>query len=371
MVPLKESAPISRALSNDLDLFAIGDKSFAGVIGDSPSRYSKSPQLWNAAFQHLGLNSIYFPFDVDADQLENLLHALKASESFLGANVTVPHKVTVMAFLDAVDPGAQRIQAVNTIVKTPEGKLIGYNTDGAGFIASVLNCQPGRAASFVSSLKGMNVLLIGAGGSARAVAFHVADEMSGGELLICNRTTEPAASLARDIQKAGKDARAIREEEVSLWAPKAALIVNCTTKGQGGIRRMPNGRATLLEPYSALAPARPPVFMTDDFDRGGYAKRWRKAAGADIESNNQASMKLAETIPPEARFYDLIYHPEESVFLRHGRATGHATMNGKAMIINQAALALFERICKPELEARTTEMPKAYNEILEVMYSAW
>src|SRR5690606_1328259 len=106
---------------------------------------------------------------------------------FLGANVTVPHKVRVMGFLDAIDPGAGRIQAVNTIVRTPEGKLIGYNTDGEGFLDSILKRQPDRTDPFIRSLRGMNVVLLGAGGSARAVAFHLTDEMRDGRLVICNR----------------------------------------------------------------------------------------------------------------------------------------------------------------------------------------
>jgi shikimate dehydrogenase len=371
MLFLKDATSISRILSNELDLSRIGDKSFAGVIGDSPSRYSKSPLLWNAAFHHLRFNAIYLPFDVGVDRLEDLLNALRACEGFLGVNVTVPHKVAVMGFLDSIDAGAQRVEAVNTIVKRPDGKLIGYNTDGEGFVASVLKRQPDCPASFASSLNAMNVLLIGAGGSARAVAFHVADEMAGGKLLICNRTKEHAASLARAIQNAGKDALAISEEELSSWAPKAGLVVNSTTKGQGGIRRMPNGTATLLEPYSALAPAHPPLLAATEFDRTGGEEQWRKAASADIESNNRASMKLAESIPPESGFYDLIYYPEETVFLRHARSTGHPTMNGKPMIINQAALAFCNHICKAELQTRAIDTPETYQQILEVMYSAW
>ncbi len=371
MASLTDTTAITRNLSNRLDLSDIADRSLAGVIGDSPSRYSKSPQLWNAAFQHLGLNAIYLPFDVDTDHLGSLLNALRDYEGFLGVNVTVPHKVAVMKSLDSIDPGAQRIQAVNTIVRTPDGKLMGYNTDGEGFVDSVLKRQPDRAVGFASSLKAMNVLLIGAGGSARAVAFHLADEIAGGKLLICNRTREHAASLAREIQQTGKDALAIGEDELFLWAPNVGLIINSTTKGQGGIRRMSNGTATLLEPYSALAPARPPVFAAAEFDRTGFEDQWRKAASADIESNHQASMKLAESIPGATGFYDLVYHPEETLFLRHGRATGHPTMNGKALIINQAVLAFCKRICKAESHTRAIDTPETYQEILEVMYSAW
>jgi len=371
MASSKVIAAMGRLLSNRLDAAAIGEKSLAGVVGDAPSHYSKSPQLWNAAFRHLRMDAVYVPLDVAASDVGDLLATFKDCDSFLGANVTVPYKLRVMDLLDELDPGALRIQAVNTIVRTSEGKLIGYNTDGDGFIQSILQRQPDRTEHFIRSLNGMSVLLLGAGGSARAVAFHTADFIAGGKLLICNRTPQHAQSLAAEIQKSGCDATAITERDLSMWAPKAGLIVNSTTKGQGGVRRLANGMATLMEPYSALAPADPPVFMEADADQPDFLRQWFDAANTDIETNNHASMKLAQSITPHARFYDLIYHPEETVFLRHGRSTGHPTMNGKSMIINQAVIAFCKRICSAELQARNIDIPETYREILEVMYQAW
>ncbi len=364
-------AAIGRCLSNRLDGSAIGDRAFAGVIGDAPSHYSKSPQLWNAAFQHLHINAVYLPFDVEIAYVGDLLHAFKNCDRFLGVNVTVPHKVRVIEFLDSVDAGARRIQAVNTIVRSADGKLIGYNTDGEGFVDSILKRQPDRPESFMASLAGMDVLLLGAGGSARAVAFRIADELQGGKLIICNRTANQASSLAADIQKSGRDAQAITEEELSKWAPSVGLIVNCTIKGQGGLRRLPGGTAIFLEPYSALASAHPPAWPEVEIDQAGFQQKWQQVARADVEANNRASLKIAESVPPHVGFYDLIYHPEETVFLRHGQLTGHPTMNGKAMIINQAVIAFCRRICNAQLAAIGLATPNTYNKILEVMYSAW
>ncbi|MGH7817311.1 MAG: hypothetical protein ACREOR_07970, partial [Candidatus Binatia bacterium] len=103
----KDIAAIHKLISNRLDESAIGDKFIAGVIGDGPSNYSKSPALWGAAFRHLGMNAIYLPFDVDDAHVGELLRALKESKRFMGINVTVPHKVRVMEFLDELDPGAK------------------------------------------------------------------------------------------------------------------------------------------------------------------------------------------------------------------------------------------------------------------------
>jgi len=364
-------AALQKCVSNTLDGSAIGDNLIAGVIGDAPSNYSKSPPLWNAAFRRLGMNATYLPFDVDDAQVANLLAALKDADGFLGVNVTVPHKLRVMDFLDELDPGARRIHAVNTIVRTPAGRLIGYNTDGEGFIESILTRQPDRAGTFVSSLKGMNVLLLGAGGSARAVAFHVADLLDDGELIICNRTLAHATSLAAEIQNVGRVAIAIGESKLTAHASKAGLIVNCTTKGQGGARKLPNGAAVMLERYSSLAPTHPAQFREDiSTDTDADAKRHAAAAQA-IDANNLASMALARCIPSETRFYDLIYHPEETIFLHHGRMTGHPTMNGKSMIINQAVIAFCKRICNDELQARGIDSSETRKQILEVMYQAW
>ena len=370
MAALQTIEAIRRCVSNTIDDRAVNDKALAGVIGDVPSHYSKSPSLWNAAFAFLGIDALYLAFDIDDAKLRDLLAVLKDCGHFMGANVTVPHKARVMDFLDEIDAGAARIKAVNTIVRTSSGKLMGYNTDGAGFIDSILKRQPDRDQPFMSSLGGADVLLLGAGGAARAVAFQLADVLGSGQLMISNRTSESAVALAREIRGFGGNAMAIPEAELNQWAPKTSLIVNCTTKGQGGIRLLSESMATWLEPYSALAPAHSPSFAEADFGSGDFDRKWSQAARLSIDANHRASMKLAQSIPATTHFYDLIYHPEETVFLSHGRLTGHATMNGKAMIINQAVIAFCERICRKELDARGLDS-SATEQILEVMYGAW
>jgi len=369
MTIAKDIAAIQSCVANLLDESVVGMKAIAGIIGDGPSHYSKSPALWNAAFRRLGMNSIYLPFDVAAGRVGELIHVLRDSERFMGINVTVPHKVRVIDFLDELDAGAARIQAVNTIVKTAQGKLIGYNTDGEGFIDSILVPPPNEALAFMTTLDGVNVLLLGAGGSARAVAFHVSDHIGQGKLIISNRTVEHARSLAGEIRNAAHEAIVINESEVSTWAPKVGLIINCTTKGQGGIRKLVNGTATLLEPYSSLAPANPP--SVGIANEPNFEEKWRARAGADIEANNRLSQSLAQTIPTDTHFYDLIYHPEETVFLHHGRLTGHKTMNGKNMIVCQAVIAFCKRICRQHLMELGKFNDQTFAEIATVMHRAW
>jgi shikimate dehydrogenase len=360
-------ASIQRLLSNRLDQSSISDKLIAGVMGDSPSHYSKSPVMWNAAFGRLAIDAIYLPFDVDDSNVGPLLNALRSLPRFMGINVTVPHKVRVIQFLDELDADAARVGAVNTVVKN-HGKLSGYNTDGAGFIDSLLLPPPGNREPFIDSLDGMDVLLLGAGGSARAVAFHLSDHIGAGKLIVANRTRAHAEQLANEIAACGRHAIAIDEAQVSLWARQVGLIVNCTTKGQGGIRKLTDGKTTILEPYSALASAKPPAFVNDAAD---FEARWRKSVQQDIETNNQSSLTLIQSIPPSTRFYDLIYHPDQTVFLNQAERTGHRTMNGKSMIVRQAALAFCKHICLSNLKELGKDDDDTVRAIADIMFGAW
>ena len=362
---------VQNHISNRLNYSAIADHRIAGVIGDAPSHYSKSPALWNAAFKHLCMDAIYLPFDVENSHLQDFVSVLRESDRFMGINVTVPHKVRILDLLDELDPGAERVRAVNTVTRTAGGRLIGHNTDGEGFVQSILTLQPGRKEAFIRSLGDIDVLLLGAGGAARAVALHLSDQMESGKLVISNRTLERAASLATEVGKLGRNAIAIDEAEIGVWAPKVRLVINSTTKGQGGIRKLSQGDVTSLEPFSSLAPAEAPVLRDASGNEAEIQRRWSALAGPPIEANHRASMAIAASIPNSTGFYDLIYHPEETVFLRHGRLTGHRTMNGKAMIINQAVIALCEHVCGDELRLRGIDNAETSRAILEVMYRAW
>jgi shikimate dehydrogenase len=363
-------AAIQDCITNRLDR-VVGSGRIAGVVGDVPSQYSKSPVLWNAAFSLLGIDASYLPFDVREERLRDFTAALRQSERALGVNVTVPHKVTVIDYLDELDPSAARVRAVNTILRTGDGRLVGYNTDGLGFVESVLRSGPDRATAFFESLTGLDVLLLGAGGSARAVAFHLAERLSGGQLLICNRSLEAARALAQDVKNVSRAVHAIGEDELPEFAPKVGLIINSTTKGQGGIRRLSSGDVITLESYSSLAPARPIALAASVYNTPDFQQRWLDTNRTDIETNNEASLDLARSIPQSTAFYDLIYHPPETLFLRHGKATGHRIMNGRGMIVWQAALAFVHHLCAGELRAMKLDRPETLHRVAEAMDRAW
>ena len=127
-----------------------------------PVKHTFSPPMHNAAFSALGMNAAYFALEVKPEYLKDALEGVKGL-GLCGLNVTIPHKESCMKYLERIDPLAKSIGAVNTIV-IKQGKLVGYNTDGLGFLKSLksdLKFNP----------KGKSVLLIGAGGAGRAVAF--------------------------------------------------------------------------------------------------------------------------------------------------------------------------------------------------------
>ncbi|MDP4098109.1 shikimate dehydrogenase [Paenibacillus sp. P96] len=156
-----------------------------GVIGD-PIAHSKSPVMMAAAFGAAGIAGEYRRLHVKSDQLEETLRDIRG-QGFLGINVTIPHKVAVMDYLDELDESAKKIGAVNTIVHA-NGKLKGYNTDGAGYVRSLRE-------EAVSDLTGKTVMLLGAGGASRGIVYALLQERPK-RVIIVNRTEDKARQLA-------------------------------------------------------------------------------------------------------------------------------------------------------------------------------
>ena len=159
----------------------------AGIIGH-PLGHSVSPPMHQAAFDALGMEVRYRRWNTPSVMLPYRVEAMRRGRC-LGANVTVPHKIVAMEFVDEVEPLARSIGAVNTIVNT-EGRLTGHNTDAYGLVTS-LKQEIGK------DLAGINVLVLGAGGAARAAVFGLAAERAG-SIAIANRTASRAATLASD-----------------------------------------------------------------------------------------------------------------------------------------------------------------------------
>jgi shikimate dehydrogenase len=190
-----------------------------GVFGD-PIRHSKSPVMLNRAFEEAGINAAYAAFHILPGTLKDAVAGIRALQ-FRGVNVTIPHKVEVMSYMDEIDESAQIIGAVNTIVND-NGRLTGYNTDGIGYVRS-LKEETGI------DLKGKKVLMLGAGGAARGVGYALAKE-GAAHIYIANRTREKAIQLSQSMS-AFCPASGLGLDELKEAAEEAALIVNNTSVG--------------------------------------------------------------------------------------------------------------------------------------------
>ena len=179
-----------------------GKTQLVGIIG-WPVSHSFSPVMHNAAFADLGLNWKYVPLPVRLEDVATAVSALPTL-GFKGVNITVPHKQAVMPFLDRIAPGARAIGAVNTVVVQQNGKLVGHNTDWSGFLADL--------AQLNQPISGRSCLVLGAGGSARSIAYALAQ--AGGQVTVFARRIEQAQQLVTDLQAHLSDA-ALKSQDLA------------------------------------------------------------------------------------------------------------------------------------------------------------
>ncbi|MFK2824440.1 shikimate dehydrogenase [Bacillus sp. B190/17] len=255
-------------------------KKLFGVIGD-PIAHSMSPLMHNDAFGRLGIDGYYQPFHVKPDDLEAAVRGMKAI-GVQGFNVTIPHKSAIIPLLDQVDPLARAIGAVNTVVREQNG-WTGYNTDGMGFVR-------GLREAYGEPLEDKRVLLIGAGGAARAIYYTLASE-NVNQIDIANRTLEKAS----------------------------VLVDNC--------------------PY----PVASKVQTTDE------AAKQLDVYDIVIQTTSIGMTPLIEESPlsmanmkPGAFVSDIIYNPLETKILKDAEERGARIQNGLKMFVYQGALA-FEK----------------------------
>lgn len=255
----------------------------AAVIG-SPVSHSLSPALHNAAFAQLGLDWVYVALEVaegDAGRAVDAMAALHLG----GLSVTMPHKQAVAEHLASVgrlSPAAMALQSVNTVVRGADGVLEGHSTDGAGFVASL------RSAGV--DVAGRTVVLLGAGGAARAIADALARARVA-TVLVANRTAASAEVAAGLARAAGADARAIRVDDAAAFGA-ADVVVNATSVGMG-------------------APGAP--------------------GAADLPVD-------PALLGPRHVVADIVYHPRETALLRAASDVGASTVDGLGMLVHQAAL---------------------------------
>lgn len=195
-----------------------GNTNIVGLIGN-PVEHSLSPSMHNAAFKKLGLNYVYVPFNVFESDLEMAIYGAN-SLNIKGLNVTIPHKIKVINYLDKLDPIAKLIGAVNTI---DFKELKGYNTDGIGAI---------KAIEEITSIKNKNIVVAGAGGASRSISFYLASKKPN-SLNILNRDKFKAQSLANDIlsSKFISNINYGSIDEIGEYLKDADILIDTTSIG--------------------------------------------------------------------------------------------------------------------------------------------
>lgn len=256
---------------------------YAEVIGD-PIAHSKSPLIHGFWLDKLGLAGEYRRAHVRSEGLADYFADRRADPAWRGCNVTVPHKQAVLTYLDAIDPAAQVIGAVNTVVREGD-RLVGYNTDGAGFL------EPLRPLLARSHLFRM-ARIIGAGGAARAITHALKNE-----------GFEPVV-LARDPAKA------------------RALLDSLGIDG---------GHTAALDSFAV-----PTDFLFDD--RAGLFDLVVNTSPLGMVGQPPLSIDFSH-VPPGSIIYDIVYAPLETPLLAEARARGFRTMDGLEMLVGQAAAA--------------------------------
>ena len=255
-----------------------------GIIGD-PIEHTMSPVMHNAAFKKLGIDYLYVPFRVSKEELDKAVAGIRAL-NIRGINVTIPHKVAVIPFLDKLEPLAEKIGAVNTIVNDG-GILTGYNTDASGFLQALLErgVEP----------EGKNIVVLGAGGASRAISFILAEK--GAHLVILNRQLELdwAEELAHRISQSFKKevkALELNEENLAVVLEGTEVLINATSVG--------------MSPETGKTPV------------------------------------SAKLLKPGLVVFDIVYNPVKTRLLKEAEAAGAETAGGLDMLVWQGALA-FEK----------------------------
>jgi shikimate dehydrogenase len=210
-----------------------GKTALYGVIGD-PIEHTLSPALQNAAFQALNLDDVFLAFHVLPSQVEAAMNGVR-SLGIRGLNVTMPHKKAVIPFLDEVDETAQFLESVNTIFND-NGKLRGFSTDGTGAHRALEENG--------AELAGKKLVLLGAGGAAKAIAYALAREVD--ELVLLNRTPQKLAGLAETLNQKFRKKVAVAStapDDIRQNLQDADILINATNVGMH-----PQPRLSLVKP---------------------------------------------------------------------------------------------------------------------------
>ena len=281
-----------------------GATALAGVLGQ-PVRHSLSPVMHNAALRELGLDWVYLALPVASEGLETVVRALELLDC-RGLNITLPHKQAVCGLAAQLSPLAQRLGAVNTLVRRPQGGWLGTNTDVAGFLAP-LQAQG-------EEWSGRSAVVLGTGGSARAVLAGLL-ELGLGRITLAGRRPEPLAALlaaGQSWQAQAGAAMAATRLEAAAWPDATAGCATPMTAALHGCELLVNTT---------------PVGMASSQDPAAVQR-------------SPLEQEQLDRLPASATVYDLIYTPRPTALLTQAHARGCRCLDGLEMLVQQGAAAL-------------------------------
>jgi len=255
-------------------------KRMFGVVGH-PIEHSLSPEMHNSVFRAMGLDYEYSAFDVYPEKLGAFIRRC-AEENFIGLNVTIPYKISVIEYLDKIRKEARLINAVNTI-KFGHRTAVGFNTDGIGCVEALRDVG--------EDVRGRKILILGSGGAARAITFQLV--LEGSQLIITNRTYERALELKKEIkEKLNKNVEVTKfsNDEIKNYIENVDILINTTPVGM-----FPKTRSTPISP--------------------------------DLLNKDIVVM-------------DIVYNPVETKLIREAKKVGCKTIDGVGMFVHQGAESL-------------------------------
>lgn len=261
-------------------LGAVGvNTNICAVIG-SPIAHSLSPAIHNAAYEALGLDFVYVACEVK--DIKGAMEGLRALGNFRGLSVTIPHKIEAMKYVDEVDPVDRSVGAINTVV-CEKDRLIGLGTDGPGALKALSEAQV--------TLNGKNVLMLGAGGASRSIAFPLTRSAELGALWILDINSELLQNLSNDLKRGTHipiRPKVLTDESLAEAMAAADIIIHCTSVGMH-----PNEDVSLVPP---------------ELFRSGQV------------------------------VFDVVYTPLKTKLITDAEACGLKVISGVEMFINQAVL---------------------------------
>ena len=259
---------------------SIGTNTQVCAIIGNPVAHSLSPAIHNAAFSELNLDFVYVAFRVE--NVKHTLLGMRAMDNFRGMSVTIPHKIEAMKYLDEIPDIDRHIGSINTIIREGD-RLVGLGTDGPGALKALVDAGV--------EIMGKNVLMLGSGGAARAIAFTLALNAGPAQIALLDIDKAVLQQLTSDL-KTGTDVPIKSDEmtpkSLAAMTERSDLIINCTPIGM-----YPREDATLIH---------------------------------------------AELLRPDQVVFDIVYNPLETKFCAEAKARGLKVIPGVEMFINQAVL---------------------------------